>query len=96
MAILQDSGIKLHQRIYSDEGQPQQDESNYYTKSQINSLLKNIKPSGSNSSAGTILNGDSAPDPLYGTPGDFYIDTKNKGLYLKGLDDWNFLGYLAS
>ena len=95
IAILQDNGIKLLQRIYSDEGQPPEEISNYYTKVQINSLLKKFKPVDSDSSTGNIINGQGAPDKDMGMPGDFYVDTENKGLYLKGTDDWSFIGYLA-
>ena len=83
-AILQDRGIQMRPRLYAWEGAPSPASPEYYTKAQITSILKHYQPVGSDSSTGTVINGEGDPAPELGLPGDLYIDTLDHKLWLKG------------
>ena len=91
--VLQDNGVKLLPRLHTTQSAPQSGDSNYYNKQQVNALINSIVPGASDSSQGSTFNGQGEPPDYIGLPGDTYIDTLNKAIYIKYSDGWRFIGY---
>ena len=94
VAILQDIGIRLKPRLYAWQGAPSDASPNYYTKAQVDSLIKGGLPD-SDSSTGIVINGHGDPDPSIGDSGDIYINRDQQTLWIKGQTQWSFLGYIS-
>lgn len=55
--FLQDRGIQLKPKVYAYEGSPHPSSPNYYTKTQIDSILKSYAKTDSDATIGNIING---------------------------------------
>lgn len=95
-SLLQDRGIQLKPRLYTYEGSPRPNTPYYYTKSQVDSLLKSYAKKDSDATQGTVINGHGTPLPSQGLAGDMYIDLDTRALYLRDQTQWTQLGYVAA
>ena len=86
--LLQDNGILLKPKLYTNQGAPAPNDPQYYNKAQIDRLIRDIDPHGN------VDSGHGAPSDSLGVVGDLYVDLDDKAYWIKTDDGWNLLGYL--